>query len=101
MVLKCLICILFSETSPPTPSDAYTTPSEAPFPESTPQARGAARIFITGSPTPGSARVNCLDDVTNKILDAKFSNGEYSVGPHFFLHATVIFGFYLSIVNAD
>ena len=84
MVLKCLICILFSETSPPTPSDAYTTPSEAPFPESTPQARGAARIFITGSPSPGSARVNCLDDVTNKILDAKFSNGEYSVGPHFF-----------------
>ncbi|XP_063692951.1 proprotein convertase subtilisin/kexin type 5-like isoform X8 [Bolinopsis microptera] len=67
------------ETSPATPSVAYTTPTEATFPESTPVFGGTARIFITGSPTPGSARVNCLDDVTNKILDAKFSNGGYSV----------------------
>ena len=76
--------MLSSGTEFPTTSNfneiPATTPDVDPEPIPTdPPAMNVLRIFIAGRPTPGSVRLNCLDDVTNEILTATFSSGGNSV----------------------
>jgi len=79
---SCNVCEAPLETEAPTSTPTPSSATEAPLPDTTQEPAvviRVARIFVTGRPSPNSARINCLDDVTQEILTAKFSNGGYSV----------------------
>ncbi|KAL5246913.1 hypothetical protein ACHWQZ_G018950 [Mnemiopsis leidyi] len=71
-------CTPPKDTESPTTSKYNTIPATTPNIPTEPPAK-LLRIFIAGRPTPATVRLNCLDEVTNEILTATFSNGGNSV----------------------